>query len=160
MGAALALIAFLGADDVVAVPSFEEYLVSERLPATLRRADLGSHPDAMRYRGVLRRTDRQRPNFAGHFTIARIGCGASCALLAVVDRQNGHVYFPSELGALHWSMPGGEEPGYSFKANSRLIRACGDPAESGKPACRFYEWTGKSVRLVAQTSWGSPRTQR
>jgi hypothetical protein len=163
MGAALVLIASLaavGATAPQAVPSFGEYEVAEKPPTTVLPADLGSHPRAKRYRTLLRQSDRESPNFAGHFTIVKIGCGTSCALLAVVDRENGRVFFPAEFGALHWSMSDREDYGFLFKLNSRLIRACGDPAEAGKPACRFYEWTGDSARVVAQAPWGSRRTGR
>ena len=141
------------------VPAFDDYSVGERAPATLTPADVRSGAEAHRYRTVLRRSDREPPNFAGHFTIVTIGCGTSCARLAVVDRSSGRVYFPAELGALHSSMYDADY-GYRFVVGSRLIRGCGDPAESGRPACRYYEWTGESARLLTEVPWTERRRAR
>jgi hypothetical protein len=34
------------------------------------------------------------PNFAGHYTLARWGCGAGCVTVAVIDMTTGAVQFP------------------------------------------------------------------
>ena len=135
-------------------PGFGDFRVSEPPPAAPAPADLSSHPDARRYRTLLRRSKRDS-NFAGHFTAIRIGCGSSCAQLAIVDRRNGRVFFPAEFGPMEWAVADLEDYGYTFEVTSRVVRACGDPGESGRPACRFYEWTGTSAHLVAEVPWGA-----
>jgi hypothetical protein len=66
------------------------------VPYTGRPVDpgIGTDPNARGYRTMIRRAcARQGVNFAGHYTIAEWGCGAMCAMLAVVDRIDGRVYF-------------------------------------------------------------------
>ena len=47
------------------------------------------------FRTELRRQAATGPNFAGHFTLARWGCGAGCVDVAVIDAISGDVFFPS-----------------------------------------------------------------
>jgi hypothetical protein len=150
----MSLLAAANAGAPARAPVFADFLVAEAAPAAPVQADLASHPDARRYRTLLRQSKRDS-NFAGHFTAITIGCGSSCALLALVDRKTGRVFFPPEFGPMEWGVADQQDYGFSFKVNSRLVRACGDPAESGKSACRFYEWSGTSVRLVGQVPWGA-----
>ena len=70
------------------------------------------------------------PNFAGHYTIVRWGCGAGAFMFFVVDAINGAVYEPPELCI---ALAGGEEdalPGFgnynpSFSLNSKLLLTVG-----------------------------------
>jgi hypothetical protein len=138
---------------VAALPSprFEEYPVDSGGPASVTQLvgpDLASHPEARQYRTTLRRETKAGPNFAGHFSLVRIGCGSSCAFLAVVDRLTGRVHFPHEFGPLSWSGWPGDDYGYTFRADSRLVRACGDPGESGRPACYYYLWSDDHASLL------------
>ena len=134
-------------------PRFEDYRVEETAKpaaASLKAPDIKSHPSAALYRTVLNREVEGPPNFAGHFSAVRIGCGSSCAFMAIVDRTTGRVLFPMELGVLSWAGWKSEDYGYTFQSDSRLIRACGTPKESGQPACYYYEWLGTGTRLVAK----------
>ena len=133
------------------IPQFEDHLVADDalIPTgELRDPDLSSHTLARRYRTTLRRETKGMPNFSGHFNLVRIGCGSSCAFLAVVDRSTGRVFFPDEFGPLSWAGWQGDDYGYVFRADSRLIRACGDPRESGRSACYYYVWAGDHAAQV------------
>ena len=55
---------------------YKEDKIFNRKPAT---PDLTSHEDARTYRTELKRQSKKGPNFAGHYTIITIGCGAGCA---------------------------------------------------------------------------------
>src|SRR5436309_2072209 len=120
----------------VSAPRFEDFpseVADKPASAQIRGPDLDSHPLAKRYRTILRRGAAGEANFAGHFNAIRIGCGSSCAFLAIVNRSTGRVYFPAELGVLSWAEWPADTYGYTFRADSRMIRACGDPKESGHP---------------------------
>jgi hypothetical protein len=134
-------------------PSFEDFAVRERPPATLAAPDLASHPQARRYRTMLRRAAKTGVTLAGHFTTLTLGCGSSCVFLAVIDRATGRVFFPDELGVLS-TVDFDDDAGYRTRPDSRLVVACGDPKESDQSACRYYEWTGTSARLVATIPGG------
>jgi hypothetical protein len=131
-----------------AKPKFEDFAVREPRPSGLAAPDLASHADARRFRTALRRAARRGVTFAGHFTIVEIGCGTSCVSLGIIDRVSGRVFFPSEFIAM--SFVGlDERPGFQYRKDSRLIVGCGDPGEKDCPACRYYEWTGTSAKLIA-----------
>jgi hypothetical protein len=83
------LAAMVSADDV---PRFEDYRVAETFRGTLVPAVLSS-AKARLFRTVLRREAASGPNFAGHFTLARWGCGAGCVAIAVIDVVTGTVVF-------------------------------------------------------------------
>jgi hypothetical protein len=135
-------------------PAFSDFAVKEAALVAPAQVNLASHPEARRYRTLLRRA-KLAPNLGGHFTGVTVGCGSACAFLIVIDRKTGRVFFPSEFGAMVWGVEDVDDYGFAFKADSRLVRACGDPGESGKSACRFYEWTGTAARLVGQIPWGA-----
>ena len=48
---------------------------------------------ARAFRTVLRRETAAGPNFAGHFTLARWGCGAGCISWAIIDARSGRIWF-------------------------------------------------------------------
>lgn len=70
------------------------------------------------------------PNFAGHYTVVRWGCGAGAFMFFVVDAINGAVYEPPELCI---ALAGGEEDALqgsgsynpSFSLNSKLLLTVG-----------------------------------
>lgn len=71
-----------------------EQFAAEPYTGHLADPRISSDPNARGYRTMIRRAcASQGVNFAGHYTIAEWGCGAMCAMLAVVDRIDGRVYF-------------------------------------------------------------------
>jgi hypothetical protein len=67
--------------------------------------------------------------------------------LGIIDRGSGRVFFPDAFIAMSFAGLD-ERPGFQYRRDSRLIVACGDPGEKDKPACRYYEWTGTSAKLI------------
>ena len=57
-------------------------------------------PKARQYRTVLRKGAAEGPNFAGHYTIVHIGCGAGVTCFAIVDAWSGAVHFPGNVTAV------------------------------------------------------------
>jgi hypothetical protein len=139
--------------------------------------DLRSHPLARHYKTRIREQLREEGvNFAGHYTLAAVGCGTGCSISAIVDARGGKAYFPNELTGWtsivgDYEIPEGEDQ-RMFHADSRLLRAIGRPnigkideERHGPSGIYYYEWKNNHLRLVKFTHVGSypdadPREQR
>jgi hypothetical protein len=97
------------------------------------------------FRTVLRRQAASGPNFAGHFTLARWGCGAGCVTVAVIDAVSGVVAF-----APFYFQDGWKENGRichhasDFEITSELFIAEGELSAQGdtkgKVGRHFFRW--------------------
>ena len=148
-------------------PRFESYAadVYAGKPAPL---NLRSHRLARAFRTRIReQLHEEGINFAGHYTIAVMGCGTGCSTTAIVDARNGHAYFPSVLDG--WSVrPGAyqfaeDEDVRTFRVNSRLLKIIGSPRVGayevwGPSGIYYYEWKSnrlQQVHFVATPAPGS-----
>jgi hypothetical protein len=151
-------------------PRFEKYSaeVYAGKPAPL---NLRSHRLARMYRASIReQLQEEGINFAGHYTIAVMGCGTACSITAIVDARNGNAYFPQVFEG--WTSVIGDyefkegEDIRTFKANSRLIKAIGRPRLSadekwGPSGVYYYEWANNKLRQVHFVAAGSyPKSDR
>ncbi len=94
-----------------------------------------------------------RVEFAGHYIVLTIGCGAACFGGAVVDAITGNVtWFPF----LEMSVTDYFEP-VSYCRNSRLIRFVGETARDPRNAAYFYELRNDQFRLVKTVLLPPPR---
>jgi hypothetical protein len=143
---------------------FESYAVKawRGKPAKL---NLRSHRLARMYRTSLREQMRDEGvNFAGHYTVAAMGCGTGCSITAIIDARTGQAFFPqvfegwtSEIG--DYQFADGEDI-RTFRSNSRLLRAVGRPRISaderwGPSGIYYYEWVNNQLRQVHFTPAGS-----
>lgn len=145
-------------------PDFKEYPadVYAGKPAPL---NLRSNRMARTYRTSIREQLNERGiNFAGHYTIAVMGCGAGCSITAIVDARTGVAYFPSELDG--WSVEPGvydfadNEDVQTFRADSLLLKIIGAPRLGAKESwgpggIYYYEWKNnrlKQLKFVASSS--------
>jgi hypothetical protein len=138
-------------------PDFKQYPadVYAGKPAPL---NLRSHRMARTYRTSIReQLQAQGINFAGHYTIAVMGCGAGCSITAIVDARNGNAYFPRELDG--WNVDPGvydfrdDEDVRTFKTDSRLLKIIGAPRLSAEEkwspgGIYYYEWKNNRLRQV------------
>jgi hypothetical protein len=138
-------------------PRFEDYSadVYAGKPAPLNPR---SHRLARMFRTSIReQLHDEGINFAGHYTIAVMGCGTGCSTTAVVDARNGYAYFPRELNG--WYVEPGvyefqeDEDVRTFRANSRLLKIIGAPRLSaderwGRSGVYYYEWVNNRLRQV------------
>lgn len=93
-----------------------------------------------RNRTSLREAARQRPDFARHWVLAMIGCGASCIQPAALDRLTGRVvWFPATLCC--WPMTVDEPLGY--RVDSRLLVVEGELNEQESSRVRRYLFDGR-----------------
>jgi hypothetical protein len=145
-------------------PRFETYAV-QVWPGRPVALNLSSHRLARMYRtGLRQQMHEEGVNFAGHYTIAAMGCGTGCSITAIVDTRNGRAYFPEVFEG--WTSIIGDyefkegEDIRTFHANSRLIRAIGRPRLGaderwGPSGVYFYEWINNQLRQVHFVPAGS-----
>lgn len=151
-------------------PRFEDYSadVFAGKPAPL---NLSSHKLARMYRTSIREQLREEGiNFAGHYTVAAMGCGTGCSITAIVDARTGRAYFPQVFEG--WTSVIGDyqfaegEDIRTFHVNSRLIRAIGRPRISaderwGPSGVYYYEWINNRLKQVHFVPAGSyPKKDR
>lgn len=130
-----------------AVPQFRDYPAAARPVPAAVRPDL-SDPDAKAFRTRLQAAATASPNFAGTYSVATWGCGTSCVSGAAVDRQTGRVtFFPFSV-CCHAGPIDDKFNALEFRRNSRLIVFTGLRNEQGVDGSHFYEFDGKSFRLI------------
>lgn len=135
--ALLAIAALAGAD--VRHASFARY------PATVVRIARAAPPrlnDALdrRYRSALREAAARPVDFAGHWVLASIGCGAGCVRPVAIDRSSGRVaWFPATVSG--WPLAV-REP-LTFRRDSRLLVVQGMLDEREPSATRAYLFDGR-----------------
>jgi hypothetical protein len=97
------------------------------------------------FRTQIREQASAGPNFAGHFTIARWGCGSPCIAFVIVDSKTGNIFDPGFPVACADGKV--MDATLDFKLSSRLIIATGLSKETG---CGrdFFEWDGKRLNLI------------
>ena len=154
------------AQEETGAPRFEDYRAAVRR-IRVAPLDLSSHKLARHYRTLLREQQRSEGiNFAGHYTLASVGCGTGCSITAIIDARTGKAYFPDELEG--WTSIVGDyefaegEDIRTFRAGSRLLRAVGRPnigrgdeERHGPSGIYYYQWVNQRLRLVRFTPAGS-----
>ncbi|MFD2998875.1 hypothetical protein ACFS7Z_00765 [Pontibacter toksunensis] len=96
--------------------TMEEYMnsgnydVGDMYRGRLAPLDEGSHDDTRTYRTALSEGLKEGINFAGRYTVVTLGCGTTCQVHYVVDRETGKI-----LDKLQSSI------GAKFNINSRLF---------------------------------------
>lgn len=140
-------------------PSFDQYSVDTKFKGQPSAVDLASDPEARRFRTRLREGAEKGPNFAGQYAILEWGCGSGCATIAVVDEENGRVFFP-EINPL--AFPDLEEGkklmdqyGTSYKKSSRLLIVKGIPFNKNKVGNYYYIWEAGKFKLIFFREWNS-----
>jgi len=132
-----------------ALPAYEEFPAELASVAAPAPPDLTSHPLARRYRTVLTRSAADGPDFAGRYTVVRIGCGTSCIHIAVVDAISGQVYFPKNLETIQWAGWWHEPYGPQYRGDSRLLVVYGSVGESGPYGVTYFLWNGHEFGRLA-----------
>lgn len=98
-----------------------------------------------RYRSALRDAAVGKPDFAGRYVLAEIGCGAGCIRLAAIDRLTGRIaWFPFSIS--NWPVDVTEP--LKFSLNSRLLVVQGQLDEKGSSKTRRYRFDGSRFELL------------
>ena len=104
------------------------------------------------YRTVIREEAKQGPNFAGYYTLIRIGCGAATVCPAIMNAKTGRVYFPPELKDATALMMDTGDVGVetlNYRRDSRLLVVIGAPNEDLKrDGMTYFEWRSGKLRLL------------
>lgn len=122
----------------LAAPKFSEYPTAAFAGA--RAATLAAAPDPRltRDRELLATALASPVNFAGRMVLVRLGCGAGCESVALVDVATGRVAYPPTLATLPASTPCSTRDALLFRRDSRLVTVTGrDRAEL---VTRYYVW--------------------
>ncbi|MCW6536145.1 hypothetical protein [Sphingomonas lycopersici] len=108
--------------------------------------------EAHLYRTVIRRAVKSGPDFAGHYKIVRIGCGAATVCVAIADTLSGKVYFPPEIkatSALLVDTGSANVNTLNYRPNSSLLIVIGLPNEdSSRAGASHYIWRSGKLHLV------------
>ena len=107
------------------------------------------------YRTRIREAAAQGPNFADHYTIIRIGCGAATLCIAITDARTGHVYFPLELRSVEALLVDTgrvEVDTLNFRRDSRLLIVVGSPNETtSRAGISYFRWRSGRLSLTRFT---------
>jgi hypothetical protein len=129
------------------VPKFSDYPARVEHIAKPAPLALLGNKEARSYRTVLRTAAETGPNFAGHYTIADVGCGSSCSHGAVIDEATGRVNFPPAMEIV--SGVRADDYRLQYRVNSSLLIVLGgvheDEAHGG---IFYYRWDGKNLHLL------------
>ena len=129
-------------------PAFTDFPVKDVFVGTPATPVLSTR-GARLLRSILSKEAASGPNFAGHFTLARWGCGAGCVSWAVIDAVNGVVLFPpfTVSDATGFSDPELAQHSIDFELNSELIVVNGARNESGAGEY-YYRWHSNKLSLL------------
>lgn len=100
------------------------------------------------FRTRIRNGMRAGPNFAGHYSVIQIGCGAGCSFAIVSDNNSGRpARFPR----------GGEDNMYldlDFRLESRLLAAQWLNYDTNKCVIEFFDFDRKNWNLISKREVG------
>jgi len=128
-------------------PAFGAYSTPTPEAFQIANFDLKSNPIANTYRTVLREQISEKPNFAGHYRLAYWGCGASCAMFAVLNLKTGKVITAKEFATVAGThlyaddfLPGtlSDAWGFRYRNDSSLLVVLGSPDEDESRAGAYY----------------------
>jgi hypothetical protein len=152
-GVAACLIAFAVADARAQdAPRFNDY------PATQTYRGKSAQPklttkDARRFRTMLRQAAEGKANFAGHFIVAKWGCGTACVMGAIIDARSGAVtMLPFTLCC--WRETYDDFQPFAYRLDSRLIVFLGQRNEEGENGYHAYVFDNGRLRFLRTAETG------
>ena len=140
-------------------PKFEDYLVKEIFQGKPALPKIYTSPEFRNMRTRIREGARTGPNFAGHYTLIFVGCGAGAVCLpAIADAKTGNLYESDLLGSIvNFNIaPSVENQIILYQKNSSLLRVIGLINEdSDLRGVTYFVWKNnkfKKVRFVHHPS--------
>lgn len=130
-----------------ALPRFEDY---PALPLFRgQAAPLRLTRESREFRTRLREAAKEKPDFAGHYIVARWGCGSGCLSGAFIDARTGRVYMLPFVVVCCYGMNMDEEAErMEFRPDSKLIIIRGTLNEEGRAGTRYYKWENNRLVLL------------
>ncbi|MES2129166.1 MAG: hypothetical protein V4463_18010 [Pseudomonadota bacterium] len=130
-----------------AAPTFGTFPVHEGFEGPVHPVRLLSKQDK-EFQTALADAASRSANFAGHYVLTTIGCGASCVLVAAIDATSGRVaWLPFNLCC--WD-PALTAP-VLFRLDSDLIIVHGQRNEAGGAGPHYYRLTKNHFVQVHST---------
>jgi hypothetical protein len=119
-------------------PQFKDYAVTKVFRGTPAAPVLSSQHARM-FRTQLRNAMKVGPNFAGHYTLARWGCGSGCTSVAIIDAISGQVWFPPfEIEDARTDGGPNCSRSSDFQIDSELLVASGKI--DGRVGVHYFRW--------------------
>lgn len=111
------------------------------------------HGNAHLFRTRLREDSRGEADFAGHYKVVWIGCGAGTVCPAIVDKASGQVSFVPAFREIGWIMSDFEGAKdierLTYRRDSRLLILFGMRNEEERTGgVTFYDWRGGKPHLL------------
>ncbi len=128
------------------MPTFEQYPVTSHYTGPVRSLKLISAQDK-EFRSHLAETAQRPVNFAGHYVLSTVGCGASCVLTSILDAKTGRVsWLPFSLGCWNSDVL---DP-VQFRLDSDLLVLSGkrDEASDGTSYMRLVAGRFQTVSAI------------
>ena len=153
---------------LLSVDVFQEHAVSLTQESARPAPPNVKSGRAYLYRTVIKQGAKLGPNFADHYTIIRIGCGAATTCLAIVDTKTGNVYFPPKLNSVEALLVDTGKINVdtlNYRRDSRILVVVGSPNEKiGRAGISYYTWQSEKLNLIrfipAATLCGLPVSTR
>lgn len=133
-------------------PKFEDYLVGEIFQGIPALPKINTSPEFRNMRTRIREGAKTGPNFAGHYTLIFVGCGAGAVCLsAIADAKTGNLYSFDLLGSIeNFNIaPDIEDHIIEYRKDSKLLRVIGLINEN--PDLRgvsYFVWKGTKFERV------------
>lgn len=137
-------VAAFGADPARDLPRFKDFPAKEIYSGKNAPVNLSS-PEARKFKTRITEAAQQKPNFAGHYILARWGCGAGCLQAAIVDAKDGRVFMmPFTVTTV------GEEviDPVQFDLQSDLLIVNGSRNDQPENGSFYYRWDGNQLTLI------------
>jgi hypothetical protein len=147
-----------------AFPKFSQYPAPLDTQPRCHKIDFKSNPIARQYRTTLKDGLEGDPNYCGHYSIVRWGCGSSCAMFAVIDNNNGKVITAECVSGISnlANDKGYFRMGFHFCRESRLLIIVGIINEmiDDYNNAYFYVLENNKLKLIYEINnfTGSPTT--
>lgn len=129
--------------------TFEHYSVVADFYGTTAKPILATRYERS-FRTEIQTQAAKGPNFAGHYTVAKWGCGAPCLSFVIVDARTGSVYNPGFPVAC--ADKNVVDSSVDFRLSSRLIVAT-SISRAGVCGYNYYVWNGSTLRLLHFEPW-------
>jgi hypothetical protein len=144
----------------LAAPKFSEYpsAMAHAPAVAASELKLPSGPRATRDQDALAAALGEAPNFAGHFSLVKVGCGANCEEVALLDRSSGTVTYPEAMAPLPAAAPCAWHGPVQYRRDSRLITVTA--REGQELVTRYYVLDPQSHRLHLLASLASALEER
>lgn len=131
-------------------PKFDSF------PATVydgpnAKLNLRSDTETRLFRTQLARWGKEQPNFAGHYILARWGCGTNCYSISIIDAKTGRIYHPAGLRSNTTDNIDDAlvEKSLQFKTDSKLLVLIGAPEEDmRRRGISYYVWEHNKMKRI------------